>query len=163
MARTKTPLIALGLILGLAAAAPAAGALTVEANLSADFQKKLDKEYGKREAKVLTDILVKKIERTFAREGVKAERVVVTIEDAKPNRPTMKQVSDTPGLDGIHSVGIGGAELTGIAYDASGKELGKFNYDWYETDISNSIGVSTWYDARWSFDRFATRFADKLS
>jgi hypothetical protein len=144
-------------------AAPAASALTVETKMSVDFQKKLDKDYGVRESEVLTTALVSKIERQFASRGVKADRVVVTIEDAKPNRPTWQQVSDKPGLDAMRSISIGGAHLVGVAYDASGKELGTYDYDWYETDISNVVGYNTWSDARSSFDRFARRFADKLS
>jgi hypothetical protein len=140
-----------------------ASALTVETKFSADFQKKLEKDYGTREAKVLTDALVRKVETAFAKQGVKADRVVVTIEDAKPNRPTMQQVMDKPGLDAIRSISLGGAELTGIAYDAAGNEIGQLKYDWYENDLSNTIGAGTWTDARWTFDRFANRFADKLS
>ena len=148
--------------LALTAALPAS-ALTVETKLSAEFQTKLEKDYGTREAKILTDTLARKVEQAFAKQGVKADRVVVTIEDAKPNRPTMQQVIDKPGLDAIRSISLGGAELTGIAYDASGKEIGQLKYDWYESDLSNVIGSSTWSDARWTFDRFANRFADKLS
>jgi len=144
-------------------AAPAASALTVETKMSAEFQKKLDKDYGVREANILTAALISKVENHFARQGVKAERVVVTIEDAKPNRPTFQQVSDKPGLDPMRSISIGGAHLVGVAYDASGKEIGTLDYDWYETDLSNVIAATTWSDARWTFDRFARRFADKLS
>jgi hypothetical protein len=140
-----------------------ASALTVETKLSAEFQKKLEDDYGTREAKVLTETLTRKIEQVFARQGVKADRVVVTIEDAKPNRPTIQQVADKPGLDAIRSISLGGAELTGVAYDASGKEMGQFNYHWYESDLENVVGSGTWSDARWTFDRFANRFADKLS
>ena len=149
-------------VLALAAAAPAS-ALTVEAKISSEFQKKLDKDYGVREAKVLSNYLVSKSEGHFARHGVQADRVVVTIEDAKPNRPTFYQVSKKPGLDPIRSISIGGAHLTGIAYDASGKEIGTLDYDWYETNLENTVTSTTWTDARWSFDRFARRFADKLS
>ncbi|HEV7694485.1 MAG TPA: hypothetical protein VGO52_26855 [Hyphomonadaceae bacterium] len=157
-------LVSLAAIAALAfTAALPASALTVETKFSAEFQKKLEKDYGAREAAVLTDTLVRKVEQAFAKQGVKADRVVVTIEDAKPNRPTMQQVMDKPGLDAIRSISLGGAELTGIAYDASGAEIGKFNYDWYENDLSNVVGSGTWSDARWTFDRFATRFADKLS
>jgi hypothetical protein len=144
-------------------AAPAASALTVETKMSTEFQKKLDKDYGVREANILTAALTSKIENQFARQGVKADRVVVTIEDAKPNRPTFQQVSDKPGLDPMRSISIGGAHLVGIAYDASGKEIGTLDYDWYETDLTNVIAATTWSDARWTFDRFARRFADKLS
>ena len=92
-----------------------------------------------------------------------ADRVVVTIEDAKPNRPTWQQVSEKPGLDPIRSISIGGAHVKGVAYDASGKEIGTLDYDWYETSLSNVIAATTWSDARTSFDRFARRFANKLS
>lgn len=154
----------LAALAGLAlAAAPAASAMTVEAKISPAFQEKLDKDYGVREAKVLTSYLTSKIESHFTRQGVKADRVVVTIEDAKPNRPTFEQVSEKPGLDPIRSISLGGAHITGIAYDASGKEIGTLDYDWYETSLENTVASTTWTDARWSIDRFARRFADKLS
>ncbi len=154
----------LAALAGLAlAAAPAASALTIEAKISPAFQEKLDKDYGVRETKVLTSYLTSKIESHFTRQGVKADRVVVTIEDAKPNRPTFEQVSEKPGLDPIRSISLGGAHITGIAYDASGKEIGTLDYDWYETSLENTIASTTWTDARWSIDRFARRFADKLS
>ncbi len=156
--------LALAAIAGLvlAAAAPAS-ALTVEAKVSPEFQTKLEEDYGVREAAILTEALTSKVEAAFARQGVKADRVVVTIEDAKPNRPTWEQVADKPGLDPMRSVSIGGARVSGIAYDASGAQIGTLDYDWYETDLSNVIAAATWSDARWTFDRFARRFADKLS
>src|SRR5262245_4778984 len=106
---------ALAALVGLALAAPAS-ALTVEAKTSPDFQAKLEDDYGVREAQVLIDVLTSKVEDTFARQKVNAERVVVTIEDAKPNRPTLEQLSDTPGLDPIRSISVGGAHVTGTAY-----------------------------------------------
>lgn len=154
--------IALSAIAGLLMASPAM-ALTVEAKVSADFQKKLEDDIGVRESAILTDMLSKKVERAFAAKGAKAERVVVTIEDARPNRPTMEQVSSKPGLDPMRSISIGGARITGIAYDASGKEIGTLDYNWYETDLNNVIAATTWSDARTSFDRFANRFAAKLT
>ena len=48
-------------------------------------------------------------------------------------------------------------------YLPSGKEIGRYEHKWYETDLANVIANSTWSDARTSFDRFARRFADKLS
>jgi hypothetical protein len=156
--------LALAAIAGLVLAATApASALTVEAKVSTEFQTKLEENYGVREARTLTEALASKVEATFARQGVKAERVVVTIEDAKPNRPTWQQVSDKPGLDPMRSVSIGGARISGIAYDAAGAEIGSLDYDWYETDLSNVLAANTWSDARVTFDRFARRFADKLS
>ncbi len=145
-----------------AMAMPAA-AVTVEAKVSTEFQKKLDDDLGTREARTLTDALTRKVDTAFTSAGVKASRVVVTIEDAKPNHPTFQQVSDKLGLDGMRSISIGGAEISGIAYDASGQEIGRLKHKWYETDITNVFGTGTWSDARTSFDRFARRFAAKLS
>lgn len=138
-------------------------AVTVETKISAAFQEKLEDDIGVREARVLSDALKSKITSVFEARGVTAEKVVVTIEDAKPNRPTMEQVSAKPGLDPMRSISIGGAKLSGIAYDAAGNEIGRFDYRWYETDLSNVIAATTWSDARSTFDKFARRFADKLS
>lgn len=146
----------------LAMALPAS-ALTVDAKVSPEFQKKLDDDIGAREAATLTEAVTRKVTDVFTARGIQADRVVVTIEDARPNRPTFQQASDKPGLDVMRSISIGGAEVSGIAYDASGKEIGRLNYDWYENDLSNVIGSATWTDARTTFARFANRFADKLS
>lgn len=154
--------IAISTVAGLLMAAPAF-AVTVEAGVSKEFQTKLQRDLGVRESKVLTDSLTRKVTKVFERKGVKAERIVVTIEDAKPNRPTWAQTSSRPGLDAMRSVSIGGARMTGTAYDASGKEIGKFDYQWYEPSIENVIGYNTWADAYRSFDRFADRFADQLT
>jgi hypothetical protein len=154
--------LAASALAGILLAAPAL-AVTVETKMSPEFQEKLEDDIGVREAKVLSDVLTRKITSIFADRGVTADKVVVTIEDARPNKPTMEQISNKPGLDPINSVSIGGAKLSGIAYDAAGAEIGRFDYRWYETDISNVIAVSTWTDARSTFDKFARRFADKLT
>lgn len=154
--------LATSALLAVALAMPAA-ALTVEAKVSPEFQKKLDDDFGAREARVLTESLTQKVNSIFTSRGINAERVVVTIEDAKPNRPTMEQVSNKPGLDSMRSISLGGASVRGVAYDASGKEIGTLDYDWYETDLRNTLASTTWTDARTAFDRFSRKFADKLS
>lgn len=154
---------AIAALAGLALAALPASALTVETRISPEFQEKLQDDYGVREADILSKQLTTTIQTQFSRlGGGKAERVVVTIHDAKPNRPTMQQLSDRIGLDPIRSIGVGGAKVSGIAYDASGNQVGTLDYDWYETDISQVIAASTWHDARWAFDRFARKFAKNL-
>lgn len=153
--------VAISALAGLLLATPAF-AVTVEAKTSPAFQEKLNKDLGVREEKILTDSLTKRITRIFNERGIKAERVVVTIEDAKPNHPTWEQASNKPGLDTFRSVSVGGAHVTGIAYDASGNEIGRYDYDWYESDLSNVIPAATWSDAQTTFDRFARRFAQKL-
>lgn len=154
--------LAASALASLLLAAPAL-AVTVETKMSTEFQEKLDDDIGVREAKVLSDALTRKITTVFAERGIAAEKVVVTIEDAKPNRPTMEQVSAKPGLDPMRSISIGGAKLSGIAYDAAGNEIGRFDYRWYESDLGNVMAATTWSDARSTFDKFARRFADKLS
>lgn len=155
---------ALVALAGLAAAiAPAAGAVTVQVGVSESFQEKLEDDYGLREIEILQQNLTRKVERAFEKAGVKAERVVITIEDARPNRPTFQQLGDKVGLDPIRSFGTGGAKVTGVAYDAAGNEVGRQEYRWYETDIRQSYGVSTWHDANYAFTRFANKFADKLA
>lgn len=154
--------VAISALAGLLMASPAM-ALTVEAKVSTEFQKKLTDDIGVRESKILTDTLTSKVTKIFEQKGVKADRVVVTIEDARPNRPTMEQVSNKPGLDPIRSISLGGARVTGIAYDASGAQIATIDYKWYESDLTNVIAGTTWSDARESFDRFAHKFADKLA
>jgi hypothetical protein len=151
----------IGLSLLALAGLPAA-ATTIETRISEEFQEKLEDDYGVREAEILTSTLAKKVEQEFARKGVAPARVVLTIEDAQPNRPTFGQLSDRPGLDGIRSISIGGAHVTGVAYDAAGAEIATLDYDWYETDIDQVIGAGVWHDARWAFNRFARRFAEQL-
>jgi len=153
--------VAISALAGLLLATPAL-AVTVEAKTSPAFQEKLKDDLGVREEKILTDALTKRVTRIFNERGIKAERVVVTIEDAKPNHPTWEQASDKPGLDTFRSVSLGGAHVTGIAYNASGTEIGRYDYDWYESDLSNVIPAATWSDAQTTFDRFARRFAQKL-
>lgn len=147
--------------LALAGALPAS-ALTVQAVMAPEFQEKLEEDYGIREAAILSEALTRRVTEQFTRRGIAADKVVVTILDAKPNKPTFQQVSDRSGLDPIRSFSIGGAKLSGVAYDAAGKEIGRLEYDWYETDIFQSANSTTWSDARWAFDRFARRFATKL-
>lgn len=155
---------ALVALAGFAAAlAPAAGAVTVQVGMSDKFQEKLEDDYGLRETEILQENLTRKIERAFDKAGVKAERVVITIEDARPNRPTFQQLGDKVGLDPIRSFGTGGAKVTGVAFDAAGNEIGRQEYDWYETDIRQAYGVTTWHDASYAFSRFATRFAKSLT
>ena len=146
----------------LALALPAS-ALTVDAKVSPEFQKKLDDDIGAREAATLTEAVTRKVTDVFTARGIQADRVEVTIEDARPNRPTFEQVSNKPGLDSMRSISIGGAKVSGVAFDASGREIGRLNYNWYENDLSNVLGNATWTDARTTFARFANRFADKLS
>jgi hypothetical protein len=139
-----------------------ASALTVETQFSTAFQEKLEKNYGVREADGLARALKRDVEKALEKVGGPADRIVLTIEDAQPNRPTMKQTSDKPGLDSIRSVSLGGAHISGVVYDARGAEIASLDYDWFETDLENAVPGGVWSDARRAFSRFAARLARDL-
>ena len=142
--------------------APGALATEVVVGYSQDFQEALEDDYGVREGTYLTESIREDLMREFEKAGIDVDRVTVTIERAVPNKPTMKQLGDKPGLDYGASVSIGGMELSATAFDASGAQMGSLTYDWFETDIRYA-GLTTWHDARRAADRFASKFARKLA
>jgi len=98
--------------------------------------------------------LRKDVEREMRRTGVLAGgRLELTLVDVQPNRPTFKQLGDTPGLS-LQSFGIGGATIEGRAISLDG-EVTPVRYQWYETDIRQSHMTSTWSDAEYAIGRFA--------
>ncbi|MEM9054781.1 MAG: hypothetical protein AAGB16_05600 [Pseudomonadota bacterium] len=143
--------------------APLAGATAVNVSYSEDFAEKLSDDYGDREGVKLSEEITEDLIREFEKQGLSVARVDVMIVDAKPNRPTFKQLGDRPGLDPIRSISIGGMSLEGTAYDAEGNVLGTKEYDWFENDLRDAIGSGTWTDARRASDRFARKFATDLA
>jgi hypothetical protein len=137
-----------------ALAAPASVSVTVGPKLELEAQRTL----GVREiddlAKSLQTGVEKQLAKTGAYDGARIELVLV---DAKPNRPTFKQLGDTPGLS-MRSFGIGGAKIEGRAVAADGS-VTPLSYDYYASDIRWARGQTTWSDAEWTFEAFA----DKLS
>jgi hypothetical protein len=152
-------------LIALSAAALLASAVTAQAApaqvsiaVSPELQKKFEKTYGLREAEFLTADLKTSVEKALERRGAyDGGRVELTITDVKPNRPTFKQLTDTPGLS-MESFGIGGAAIEGRVVAADGRET-PITYRWYETDIRQAYGHWVWSDAAWTFDRFARRLA----
>ena len=135
--------------ISLAIAPPAAAApVTVGAiTYSADFDKALKDKYGPREGDRLAADARRSLERALAGvDAPTATRIDVEIVDAKPNRPTMQQMTDMPGLS-MESIAIGGASLRATLRDASGAELRTVSYSWYESDIRDAFGATTWTDA----------------
>lgn len=152
----------IGVMMALVSA-PAAWATQIEVSFSEAFQEKLEEDYGTREGDYLRDDVIADLERALEKQGADAARITVVIEDAKPNRPTFKQLGDQPGLDAIRSISIGGASFTGTAFDEAGEAVADVSYDWYETDIRQVRGSSTWQDARRASRRFASKMAKDLS
>jgi len=137
-----------------ALAAPASVSVTVAPKL----EKKFVKTYGTREARLLTADLQQSVETALAKSGAHdGARIELILTDVKPNRPTFKQMGDTPGLS-MQSFGVGGAAIEGRIVSAGGAET-PVKYSWYETDIRQSYGNWVWHDAEWTFDRFARRLA----
>jgi len=136
----------------MAAAAPASVSVTV----GPELQKKAVEKYGVRDVDRLAAELRKDVERELARTGAyDGSRIELVLVDAQPNRPTFKELSDRPGLS-FQSFGIGGARIEGRAI-AAGGAVTPLKYSYYETDIRQSWGHSTWSDAEWTMGRFASR------
>lgn len=149
--------IAAALLLASATAAAAAPAAVTVA-VAPELQKKFDKTYGQREAAFLTGELREAVEKALAKSSAYEDaRVELTLVDVKPNRPTFKQLSDTPGLS-FESFGVGGAAIEGRVIGADGAET-KVDYKWFETDIRQSRANWIWSDAEWTFDRYARKLA----
>ena len=135
-------------------AAPASVSVTV----GPDLQKKAIEKYGVRDVDRLAAELRKDVERELTRTGAyDGARIELTLVDAVPNRPTFKQLSDTPGLS-FESFGIGGAKIEGQAI-APGGAVTPLKYSYYESDIRQTWANSTWFDAQWTISRFAGRLA----
>ena len=123
--------------------------------------------YGDKDIERLTERLESKLEKKFAKKGIQisdtASTVLrITIEDAKPNRPTFRQLSVEPGLS-YESFGIGGAELQAELIAAGGQSLGTMSYKYYENDIRDAKYGGTWGDAHRAFGRFASKAAKTLA
>ena len=148
--------------LALLGAAGFAHAQEIVVQYSDDFTESLQEDLGEREGTYLSEKLTKDITEAFAKNGVSAHRVVVTIEDAAPNRPTFTQLSDRIGLS-PRSFSVGGLDVTGEALGADGDVLAQVEYDYYTHDIRDAQNRGTWSDARRASKRFAHRLAKALA
>ncbi len=135
-------------------AEPLSTVSSVEVKLSPELQKKATAEYGVKEVDRLAGELKKDVERELQRTGVLAGgKIELTLVDARPNRPTFKQLGDRPGLS-FESFSTGGAAIEGRAITVDGV-VTPIRYDWYENDIRQARMSGTWSDAYIAFDRFA--------
>ena len=149
--------------IGALAILPTAAATEVAVTYSDDFAEELTDNYGEREGETLTEEIIEDLDRAFTKAGVDPARVDIVIVDAKPNRPTLEQMSARPGLDAFRSISLGGMKLTGTAYDADGNVLVTQEYGWFESNIRDVLGAGTWNDANRASRQFARRLAKQLS
>jgi len=140
-----------------------AAATEVAVTYSDDFAEELSENYGEREGETLTEEIVEDLDRAFAKVGVDPARVDITIVNAKPNRPTLEQMSARPGLDSFRSISLGGMELVGTAYDTDGNVLATQEYGWFENNLRDVVGSGVWTDAKRASSRFAKKMANQLS
>lgn len=137
-----------------AIATPAA----ISVNVGPKLEVKAVKTLGVREiddlAKDLQTTVEKRLAKSGAYDGARIELVLV---DATPNRPTFKQLSDTPGLS-LRSHGIGGAKIEGRAVMPDGR-VTLLSYSYMEPDIRWTQGFATWTDAEDTFEQFADKLA----
>ena len=142
--------------LGLAAPAFAAEP-EVTVSYGPQLQKKIE-EYGARDVdRLAEDLRLSVLKEAAASPALDGARIALVLEDVVPNRPTMQQMSDKPGLS-YESFGIGGASISGTVTTADGASR-PVSYRWYESDIRWAWPAGTWRDAEQTFDRFARSLA----
>ncbi|MBI1407023.1 MAG: hypothetical protein GC145_12960 [Caulobacter sp.] len=154
-------LAAIAAVTALPFAASATAAAAAEPTVTVTYGDRLDKKidtYGRREVDRLADGLRLEVQkRVSGLPALQDAEIVLVLEDVVANRPTMKQMSETPGLS-YESFGTGGAAVAGEVITADGVRH-PLSYKWYETDIRWAWSASTWRDAEQAIDRFAVRLA----
>ena len=146
---------AAALLLALTGATTAnADPLQVNVTYGEKALKKLEKTYGVREKAVIQEMVERSLRESL---GERVARVDVVVHDLTANRPTFKELGDKPGLS-MQSFGIGGADVSGKAFDTAGNVIGQASYDW--------TGDIIWADTAWIWsdtDRTLSVFARKLA
>jgi hypothetical protein len=143
---------------GLKAEAEVLGPVTVgpvTVTFSAKVEEKFEEDYGVRERSRAADVVAGRLAKALQASG-SGYTARVTVNAIQPNRPTMKQLSDTPGLS-YSSFGIGGADLTADIYGPEGTLVGTVAHKWFESDIEFAQFESDWGDARTAAGRLASK------
>ncbi len=136
---------------------------TVTVSLSEEVASET-KMYDHRDTVHLQAVLHKKVVGQLTRnhlmqdEGATLELVITEL---KPNRPTMAQYRDKPGLH-FNSIALGGAKVSGKLVARDGTVIGTLDHVWEEVYIDNLVGVATWSDAWHSFDRLSKNLAKDM-
>jgi hypothetical protein len=131
---------------------------SVSVTIGPELREKAETTYGVRDVERLAAELQSDVERELSRSGAlggAGGRLELVLVDAKPNRPTFKQLGDKAGLS-YESVSLGGATIEGRVIAADGQVI-PLRYRWYEHDIREARFGGTWSDAEWTIERFASR------
>jgi hypothetical protein len=152
------------IVLATAQSASAQSVAPEQISFSPEFQTALEEEYGTREGEILRESVARAINDALTRRGASTAggpTIEVSIVAAEPNRPTMQQLSDRPGLDPIRSISIGGAELKAVIRGADGGVLSEVEHRRFNYSIQELNGAaSTWTEAHRAIRRFAEKVAD---
>lgn len=148
--------VPLAAAMAVAAASPAlAQTPTVNVTVGGDLQQDVEK-IGTRDVNDQATRLARVVQTELERRGaLDGARVDLVLTELKPNRPTMQQMVDRPGLDGIRSISIGGATIEGQITLADG-QVQPVRYDWYSNNLQDVRGYATWQDAETAYQRLAT-------
>lgn len=148
--------------LAFATAAAAQPVTASQISFSPEFQTNVEEELGTREGEYLRASVADAVNAALIRHGVRnAGAIDISILDADPNKPTMQQIADTPGLDYFYSSSLGSAELHATLRDANGAVIGEVSHRERDYDIDQYLGAaSTWTTARHAINRFAEKIAD---
>lgn len=149
----------LAAVVAVAATPALADPATVNVTLGPDVVENAE-TLGERDVAEQASRLADVVRKTLSRRGaLDGARIDLTLTDLKPNRPTIQQLSDRPGLDGIRSISIGGATISGHVTTADG-QVHPVRYDWYSTSLRDVLGFGVWQDADRAYRRLAGNLAD---
>jgi hypothetical protein len=118
-------------------------------------------DYGQGDLDMLARELKKDVEDALRRKGrlgPGGAHLELTIVDAKPDHPTMQQLSNNPSLDYIHSVSKGSATIDGVEIQPNGARR-PVHFDYEQTFLRDARVQGTWGDAENTFDWFAREYA----
>jgi hypothetical protein len=151
-------LTAAAIAASLGSAAFAATDSQVQVSIGARLQDRAQ-ELGQRDLDGLVTDLQRTVERELQRSGADVARADLVITSAQPNRPTMQQMTNRPGLS-FSSFGLGGATIEGTLTTADGRTA-PVRYRYYESDIRQARHTGTWGDAQRAFSLFAHRVSHR--
>lgn len=137
-------------------ASPLASTANVQVSVGGELTKKVEK-LGERDVREQAEELAGTIQRELNRPNSQwtGAQVNLVITDLKPNRPTLQQAIDTPGLSILHSISIGGASIEGELVTADGQTL-PIRFARYSSHLDEVFGFNTWGDADRAFDGLAS-------
>lgn len=147
----------LALVAGLAAPALAEQP-TVNVTIGGDLVEQVE-ALGQRDVDRQLERLQTVVARELGRRGaLDGAQINLVITDLKPNRPTLQQASDRPGLSIIDSISVGGATIEGEVITADGQRL-PVRFSRYSPTLDYVQGYTTWQDAERAYSRLAVNLA----